>query len=61
MPQPEVERRDVSAPESAGQVGKVGKVGSASRVQFMAEHGAPENDRMDLNSNPVGTEIQRFD
>lgn len=27
----------------------------------MVDHGSPANDRMDLNSNPVWTDVQRFD
>jgi hypothetical protein len=42
-------------------VGKVGKVGGASRANLMGGQGAPANDHMDLNSNPVWTDVQRYE
>ena len=58
VPQPEVERRPVAAPESNP---NIGKVGSGNRAQFMVGHGAPANDQLDLNSNPVWTDVQRYE
>jgi len=60
MPRPEVERPMVPLPQMDG-VGKAGKVGSASRVQMIGDQGAPANDRLDLNSNPVWTDVQRYE
>lgn len=69
MPRQEVEKRDISAPGSSGFGGREGKVGGAvgpggagsSGILLMRGQGAPANDRLDLDSNPVRTDVQRYD
>lgn len=65
MPRQEVEKRDISAPDSFSFGGKEGKVGpggaGGSGVELIRRPVAPANDRLDLDSNPVRTDVQRYD
>lgn len=61
VPQPEVERRDISAiPNGPSSSSKKDKVGGANRVGMMPTKSAPAPDVLDLTSNPVYTEMPRY-